>query len=162
HNHGQLDIHTRLIFPMPDLTAVFTSFGWNVSTVDATAYDGVFAALEAFRSGTRNGKPTAIVCKSTKGFGAFSDVFNPHQVTVPDEVVLQETRLETDRRQARVDEFTQFVESLDRDADGAGIEEQLLASARRMHLEVTRRGGSDWTVRSTIGPVLTRRVPARD
>ena len=59
-NNGQLDIHDRMVFPMPDLQPVFESFGWQVHNVDATQYDGVFAALEHFRFDPRNGKPTAI------------------------------------------------------------------------------------------------------
>ncbi len=31
HNHGQLDIFSRMIFPMPDLGPVFESFGWQVA-----------------------------------------------------------------------------------------------------------------------------------
>jgi transketolase len=72
-NHGQLDVHTRTVFPMPDLVAVFRSFGWDAVAVDATDYDGLYAALETFRYGPRNGRPTAIVCESTKGHGGFSD-----------------------------------------------------------------------------------------
>ena len=83
-NNGQLDLHTRMVFPMPDLETVFRSFGWQAHTVDATQYDGVVAALESFRFGPRNGMPTAIICNSTKGFGAFSDFLNKHKVTMPD------------------------------------------------------------------------------
>ena len=66
-NNGQLDIASRMVFPMPRLEAVFQSFDWRVFGVDATRYDGVFAALEQFRYGPRNGKPTAIICHSSKG-----------------------------------------------------------------------------------------------
>src|SRR5271154_6661950 len=48
-NNGQLDIHDRTLFPMPELEAVFRSFGWRACNVDATQYDGVVAALEKFR-----------------------------------------------------------------------------------------------------------------
>src|SRR5262249_12518851 len=75
-NNGQLDIASRMVFPMPELERVFESFDWQVHSVDATQYDAVFAALEAFRYGPRNGKPTAIICHSTKGHGALSDFFN--------------------------------------------------------------------------------------
>ena len=47
-NNGQLDIVDRMIFPLPDLEAVFGSFGWQVRSVDATQYDGVCAALDQF------------------------------------------------------------------------------------------------------------------
>jgi len=87
HNHGQLDIADRMVFPMPDLERVFTSFGWHAYSVDATQYDSVYTALERFRFAPRTGKPTAIICHSTKGFGALSDFLNKHKVTVPDAVL---------------------------------------------------------------------------
>ena len=91
-NNGQLDIANRMVFPMPELEPVFESFGWQVHSVDATQYDGVYAALEQFRYGPRNGKPTAIICHGTKGHGALSDFLNKHKVTVPDTLMEQETR----------------------------------------------------------------------
>ena len=39
-NNGQLDIANRMVFPMPELEAVFASFDWEVHSVDATQYDG--------------------------------------------------------------------------------------------------------------------------
>ena len=89
-NNGQLDLANRMIFPMPDLEAVFRSFNWNVWNVDATQYNGVYAALEQFRFGPRNGRPTAIICHGTKGHGALSDFLNKHKVTVPDALLEQE------------------------------------------------------------------------
>src|SRR5258708_27662299 len=81
-NNGQLDISSRMVFPMPRLEAVFESFNWKVFSADATSYEGVYAALEAFRFGPRNGQPTAIICHSTKGHGALSDFMNKHKVVV--------------------------------------------------------------------------------
>src|SRR5450631_1312368 len=40
-NHGQLDIHTKTIYPMPNFSEVFRSYGWESCDVDATQYDGV-------------------------------------------------------------------------------------------------------------------------
>ena len=93
---------------MPDLEAVFTSFNWDVHSVDATQYDGVYAALERFRFGPRNGKPTAIVCHGTKGHGALSDFLNKHKVTVPDRLLEQEMALQSDQRRDRVEELARF------------------------------------------------------
>src|ERR1700674_2402770 len=55
-NNGQLDVHNRTLFPMPDLNEVFRAYGWQTHNVDATQYDGVVAALEQFRYGPRNGR----------------------------------------------------------------------------------------------------------
>ena len=102
-NNGQLDMANRMIFPMPDLEAVFSSFNWEVHSVDATQYNGLYAALEQFRFGPRNGKPTAIICHGTKGHGALSDFLNKHKVTVPDPLLEQEMALQAEQRRDRVE-----------------------------------------------------------
>ncbi len=158
-NNGQLDLHTRLIFPMPDLETVFRSFGWLAYTVDATQYDGVVAALKKFRFGPRNGMPTAIICNSRKGFGSFSDFLNKHKVTMPDSLIAQEYALQAEQRQARIDEFALYCERLAGSTEGEATRDNLLEAAHRMHLEIDSSGS---TVTTIVGPVLTRRVPPRN
>jgi transketolase len=160
-NNGQLDLANRMVFPMPELEAVFTSFNWDVQRVDATDYAAMYAALERFRFGPRNGKPTAIVCHSTKGYGALSDTLNKHKVTVPDAIVEQEIRLQTQQRQDRVRELNAFLLALDRSDDGAAIEGVVLDLARQMHLDVEDDADGERLLPAVIGPVLTRRAPAR-
>jgi transketolase len=89
-NNGQLDISSRMVFPMPRLESVFESFGWQAYSVDATQYAGIYAALQQFKRAPRNGKPTAIICNSTKGHGAFSDFLNKHKVAMTDAQIDQE------------------------------------------------------------------------
>ena len=158
-NHGQLDIHDRTLYPMPALENVFASFGWKVHNVDATTYGGVFAALEGFRTGVRDGRPTAIVCNSKKGFGAFSDFMNKHKVTVPHELLEQEMELQQQQRTARVEEVSAFLERLDGDRESAQLRDLLSQEAGRMHLAT--EPGAHFLSRQS-GPVLTRRVPPRD
>jgi len=148
-NYGQLDISSRTIFPMPDLAPVFESFGWQAYNVDATDYDGVYTALERFRFAPRNGKPTAIVCNTTKGHGALSDFFNKHKVAAPAALIEQELALQTAQRQDRVHEFNRFYDGLPEDALDPVRD---LAHGMRL----------DGSLRQTIGPVVLRRVPPRD
>ena len=159
-NNGQLDIASRMVFPMPRLESVFESFGWQAHSVDATHYDGVYAALEQFKYGPRNGKPTAIVCHSTKGHGAFSDFLNKHKVAVSDKLIEQELALQGDLRRNRVEELTAFYLSLERHPKGRQIQQTVLAAAKQMHLRTGRDSLGDLT--SEVGPVLTRRAPARN
>jgi transketolase len=161
-NNGQLDIANRMVFPMPELEKVFASFDWRVHSVDATQYDGVFAALEEFRYGPRNGKPTAIICHGMKGHGALSDFLNKHKVTVPDALIEQELALQAAQRRGRVDEFNEFFQSLGGVPGGAALQESLSASAVRMHLEAGHGGGGPLSLKPRMGPVLTRRAPVRD
>jgi transketolase len=154
HNHGQLDLSSRMIFPMPELGAVFSSFGWQTHVVDATKYDGVYAALEAFRYGPRNGKPTAIICHTTKGHGAFSDFMNRHKVVVTNALIEQEIALQAGQRLARVEEFKLFHERIGGHGERQSIRGALERIAGAMHLAPD--------LRQTLGPVVTRRVPVRD
>jgi transketolase len=154
-NNGQLDISSRMVFPMPKLEAVFESFNWRVYGADATSYEGVYTALEAFRFGPRNGQPTAIICHSTKGYGALSDFMNKHKVVVGENLSDQEEALQQELRACRVEDFRAYYERLGEHAEGAEIQDALRACARDMHLDV-----SDWS--QIVGPVVTRRAPARD
>lgn len=161
-NNGQLDSHNRMLFPMPTLDEVFRSFGWNVHDVDATQYDGVMAALESFRSGTRNGKPTAIICNTTKGHGAFSDFMNKHKVTTSEALIVQELTLQREQRAARVTEFLDYIDQIDRADQSGDLRGLLLDAVQRMHLKIDQDISKDRTIRSIVGPVLTRRAPRRD
>jgi transketolase len=161
-NYGQLDLANRMVFPMPELKPVFTSFGWNAHDVDATDYEGIYAALEQFRFGPRNGRPTAIVCHSSKGFGALSDFMNKHKVTTSQPLIEQEMELQQEQRVRRVDDFNRLYKRLEAHERGAEMQRTLEQAARQMHL-TTRATGSDGLELSLeMGPVLLRRVPARD
>jgi transketolase len=151
-NYGQLDMANRMVFPMPELAPVFTSFGWNAHNVDATDYSGVYTALEQFHFGPRNGKPTAIICHSSKGYGGLSDFLNKHKVTTGNALVEQEMELQTEQRARRVADFNSFYARLD---PGSPIQDALKKAARRMHL-------SGIELHREVGPVLTRRAPPRD
>lgn len=158
-NRGQLDIHTQTVFPMPDLAGVFRSYGWNAIDVDATEYDSVVAALEQFRFGPRTGRPTAIICNTVKGYGAFSDFMNKHKVTTPAALVAQEMEMQQEQRRARVAEAVDFLEDLGSSDERKAIQRLLLDAAASMHLDV-KLGKREMV--AAPGPVLTHRVPARD
>jgi transketolase len=161
-NNGQLDIANRLVFPMPKLEDVFASFEWHVHSVEASQYDGVYAALEAFRFGPRTGRPTVIICHGMKGQGALSDFLNKHKVTVPDALLDQEIELQTAQRRDRVGDFNRFLRSLTDHPDGGLVLDALLQAASQMHLEPVRLADGDTSLEQVIGPVQTRRAPARD
>jgi transketolase len=161
-NNGQLDMANRMIFPMPDLEAVFRSFNWEVHSVDATQYNGLYAALEQFRFGPRNGKPTAIICHGTKGHGALSDFLNKHKVTVPDRLLEQEMALQADQRRDRAIEFQAWYARLHDYPDGGLLQEALVDFAGQMRLDVRRAPADALSLAQVIGPVVTARVPPRD
>jgi transketolase len=160
-NNGQLDIASRMVFPMPELERVFESFDWTVHSVDATQYDGVYAALERFRFGPRNGRPTAIICHGTKGHGALSDFLNKHKVTVPDAVLEQEIALQAAQRRDRVEEFLTFYERLADRADADALQAALVEAAAGMQLDVSQRSSGRPSLDPVVGPVRTERAPRR-
>jgi transketolase len=160
-NHGQLDIYSKTVFPMPDLAPVFRSFGWQAFDVDATQHDGVYTALEEFRYGPRNGKPTAIICSTTKGYGSLSDFFNRHKVAAADSLLEQELALQSDQRRDRVAEFGRFYLGLESVDGGARMQDALANLARGMHLHLDVRGEAV-ELRPSMGPVALTRVPARN
>jgi transketolase len=160
-NNGQLDMANRMVFPMPELERVFASFDWEVHSVDATQYDGVYGALEQFRFGPRGGKPTAIICHGMKGHGALSDFLNKHKVTVPDALLDQERALQSAQRQDRVEEFSRFHRGLADVQNGESLQETLTETARQMHLDVSRQSSGDLSLRAVVGPVRIVRAPAR-
>ncbi len=161
-NNGQLDMANRMIFPMPDLEAVFRSFNWEVHSVDATQYNGVYAALEQFRFGPRNGKPTAIICHGTKGHGALSDFLNKHKVTVPDRLLEQEMALQADQRRDRAER----IHRVSRQASRLSRRRVAAGSAGGVcRTDAPRRAAQSadtLSLSQVIGPVLTTRVPPRD
>jgi transketolase len=154
-NNGQLDISGRMVFPMPKLETVFESFHWKAYSADATSYEGIYTALEAFRFGPRNGQPTAIICHSTKGYGALSDFLNKHKVVVPEDLTDQEEALQQELRARRVEDFREYYARLGEHPEGAELQDALTACARDMRLDV-----SGWL--QVVGPVITRRASPRD
>src|SRR5436190_7476466 len=160
-NYGQLDIYSKTVFPMPDLAPVFRSFGWQAFDVDATQYDGVYTALEEFRYAPRNGKPTAIICNTTKGHGGLSDFFNRHKVAAGCSLLEQELGLQSQQRRDRVAEFGEFYLGLESVDGGAQMQDTLVNLARGMHLELEARGG-EVALTPAIGPVALKRVLPRN
>ncbi len=162
HNHGQLDLANRMVFTMPHLETVFESFGWEALSVDATQYDGIYRALEHFRYRPRNGRPLAIICRTTKGHGALSDALNKHKVTVPDSLIDQEIGLQRQQRRDREVELSRFHSSLADHPRGRALQEALAEAARAMNLDVVRGSDGELTLPAAAVAVQTRRVPPRD
>jgi transketolase N-terminal domain/subunit/transketolase C-terminal domain/subunit len=162
NNLGQLDIVDRLIFPLPDLEAVFSAFGWRVESVDATQYDGVFTALQGFKYGDRNGRPTVIICRTSKGHGGFSNHLNMHKATIADDVMKKELALQEEQRQNRVEEFAGFFDGLGRQPQGEHLQKALLEKARQMHIRVAADLSGRFEATPMIGPVLTERASRRE
>ena len=152
NNGGQLDIVTTLHFPYNSLSTSFSSFGWKVIEVDATKYHTVYNALLEFKYGERDGRPTVIICKSTKGNGGFSDYMNTHKATISNDILDQEEKQQQQQRAARVTEFFRFYNRLTADTKTVVSEH-----AAAMGFKIT----GDKLVTNPIS-VKTKKAPKRE
>ena len=162
NNGGQLDIVNTLHFPYHSLRATFESFGWRVFEVDATKYHNVYTALHEFKYGERDGRPTAIICKSTKGHGGFSDFMNNHKSTITNDVLDQESNLQKQQRTIRESQFCKFFNALAEDGKHSDVISILEEHAANMGLNILLQGSSASQVTSAAPRVKTKKAPERN
>ena len=72
--------------------------GIGVFSIDGTSYSAVVDALEAFVRLPRDGRPTAIVCNTKKGYGAFAFGLNKHKTTLSTDIYHHEMARQEARR----------------------------------------------------------------
>ncbi len=131
-NRGQLDNPTALHVDMEGLSSQFHSFGWRVFDVDATQYGPVYAALETFKTGQRDGRPTVIICRTIKGWGAGARELVKHKTTVSDALAEGERAVQARVREERITRFLGVYHQ----AVAAGCEREVASLARHMNLAV--------------------------
>lgn len=101
-NYGQSDCLNDLVVSLGDLAGKFSAFGWKVYDIDGTSMEEVCEALGKFKNAPRGGKPTVILCSTSKGFGGFAAVTGNHKATIEDDIVDRELELQRARRQERI------------------------------------------------------------
>ncbi|MEW6547959.1 MAG: transketolase C-terminal domain-containing protein [Spirochaetota bacterium] len=111
-NGGQLDNPRATAFPMENMDLWFESFGWNTCSVDSSDYPAVLEALGRFKEGTRNGKPSAILCRSRKGQGGFSSFCVSHKGEISPELAAQEILFQERRKELRIQRHRELSEGL--------------------------------------------------
>jgi transketolase len=162
NNHGQLDDIKQLLFPLLNLDKRFESFGWRVFSVDGTQYGPVLEALHKFKFSPRDGRPTVIICRTRKGYGACSNVISGHKITLPDAVCEEEIILQRQRRADRVCAFLDFFNELDVEGEEGMVRDKILATAKDMNLDIVSKDGKPSDVKPIIVPVKTKRASPRD
>jgi len=161
-NAGQLDDTKQLVFPLLDLDKRLACFGWRVYNVDGTQYEPVVEALRAFKYAPRDGKPTAIICRTRKGFGGFSSFMIGHKVVMPDAMTDQEMLLQRQRRAERVEDFVNFFNGLTEWSGGASVRDKLMLSAQKMNLEIVVNNDKASNVNPILSPIKTKPAPPRN
>jgi transketolase len=157
-NFGQADDSQQLVLPLTRICEKFASFGWRAVEVDATQYAPVLKALHEFKSRPRDGRPSAIICSTRKGFGGYGEFTNRHKFVVPEELCDQELALQKGRRAERVSEFKSFYDNL----KDAGLRDELRVVASGMNLDVTREQEQMTGVAAVEVSPRTRRPANRD
>lgn len=155
-NGGQLDNVSKMIISMNDIADKLRAFGYRVIEVNATEYAPVVAAFQAFHK-DRNGRPTAIVCDATKGFGGFSSAINGHKITLATEVGEQEIVMQNRRREGREKAFIAFYNDICCDK----TKETIALIAREMNLELRISDGKAVAVAPGTPVVKTKPAPKR-
>lgn len=156
-NEGQLDDPKQNIFPMCNVAGQFEAFGFQVYDVDATEYGPVLSALETFKHGNREGKPTAIICNTKKGFGSFASFLIKHKVNLDKDLTDRELELQLSRRNLRVKELLRILGEADRKGVGDAVRENLTQKGKEMNLFL-----SGETVESKPVKVQVKAAPGRD
>jgi transketolase len=159
NNGGQLDIVNTLHFPHNSLTDTFSSFGWRVVEVDATKYHTVYSALLQFKYGERDGRPTVIICKSTKGYGGLSDHMNTHKATIANDILDQEDKLQAQQRAAREKDFFKFFNQLAGE-DIAKVRNTILKHSEKMGFKIEKDKivGIEVAVKTKKAPVRNKKI----
>ena len=164
NNGGQLDIVDTLHFPYHSLGDSFKSFGWRVMEADATKYHTVYNALLQFKYGERDGRPTVIICKSTKGHGGFSDYMNNHKTTIANDILDQESNLQIWQRAAREKDFFKFLNELSLADEYTEVTRVLVKHAGEMGFKIEKgkgKGGISKVI-SVDTLVKTQKAPIRN
>jgi transketolase len=133
-NNGQLDIHDRMVFAMPDLQRVFDllagkyTMSIQLNTTASLLLSNTSDSIRAMEN-----RP-AIICNATKGYGAFSDFFNKHKVAAPDALIAQEIGMQSisGRRGRRSSQ--NISKSWPGSSDGRTVQKLLLDAAQQMRV----------------------------
>jgi len=159
HNAGQLDITNRLHFPYHDLAASFRSFGWKAIEVDATRLHMVWDALSQFKFGERDGRPTVIICNTSKGHGGFSDHMNRHKTTITGDVLDREEAQHQQLRHLRVEGFCRVFNEVPVKSE---LRQDIFEIAKLMRLKIDLQEGRAVNLNKITPDLRTKKAPERD
>ncbi len=159
-NGGQLDNPRATAFPMGGMESWFASFGWKTASVDSSDYGSILQALDEFKRGPRNGKPTAIICRTKKGFGGFSSFCVSHKGEISPELAAQELGFQEKRKTLRLERYREILSSLGPEEAGLLAERGKSMGIRAEPVSASpREGGEGGGSRVKKAPPRDKRVP---
>ena len=122
----------------------------------------MYSALLEFKYGERDGRPTAIICKSTKGHGGFSDFMNNHKSSITNTVLDQESDLQRQQRTEREKEFCKFFNAVASSEKHADVISVLHEHAANMGFNILIQGSDATHVTTATTSVKTQKAPERN
>ncbi|MDR3138389.1 MAG: hypothetical protein LBT95_01815 [Treponema sp.] len=150
-NNGQSDDVHKLFLSAGNLSGRLEAFGFRVFTVEAANIPRLLEYLGEFRYGSRDSRPTALICETLKGFGGFSINAGKHKASFSGEEFAAERSLLAQARRRRIRNLNAF----DR--------ERVKALAEKMGYSLTE--GEDGGIGNLIPreiPVQVTQAPSRD
>lgn len=135
-NHGQLDNPYDNVFPMKEPEAQFAAFGFRVLEVPGDSYGPLLAALEEFKFGSRDGRPTAVIINCRKGQGSFGSDFIKHKLTLDPQAVETEIALQERRLEYRKEEVITSLHNLMETEKGRNGFSVLRRYAEKMNIQI--------------------------
>jgi transketolase N-terminal domain/subunit/transketolase C-terminal domain/subunit len=162
NNEGQLDNPRQLILPMRDLDQKLSTFGWRVFDIDGNQYAPIVEALWQFKFGQRDGRPTAIISHTSKGFGALSCFFVNHKVEMPDALTEQELAAQGSLREKRIARFACFWSSLGELPQAQDIRREIATMAEGMNLDLPGIQSERSAARAHTSQARTQKAAPRD
>jgi transketolase len=107
-NNGQSDDTHKLFLSAENLNQRFSAFGFRVFEVESSNIPQLLETLRTFRRFPRDSRPTAIICETIKGFGAYSITGGKHKTGFTDDEFAGERNLLAHARDLRVRELNRF------------------------------------------------------
>jgi transketolase len=121
NNNGQSDNTSDLLINVENLGARFESFGFRVFEAEGDNMGSLLCALEHFTRAPMGPKPTAIICRSTKGIGGYAAFTGRHKTSIESDEMETEARFLARKRSGLVRNLARFqVRVIEELAPGIG------------------------------------------
>lgn len=121
NNNGQSDNTSDLLINAENLGARFESFGFRVFEAEGGDMSSLLCALENFTRAPQGPKPTAIICRSTKGIGGYAAFTGRHKTSIENDEMETESRFLMRKRSGLIRNLSRFpVQVIEELAQGIG------------------------------------------
>ncbi|MDR1863347.1 MAG: hypothetical protein LBQ67_05435 [Treponema sp.] len=150
-NNGQSDDTRKLFLSAEKLNEQLSAFGFRVCETESGNIPRLLEILRDFRRCPRDSRPTAVICETIKGFGAYSMTGGKHKASFTDEEFAHERALLAHARNRRINELNRFDHQVVK-----GISERL------GYILVTGEDGRIQDLKTREVPIEVKQAPPRN